>query len=126
MTIHFISDFSLAIAQLTADHFESPPHFLHNLGKLRVQDRLFGVYHYIRRCLQPLPLQARRLPQPPFDPVTFHRPTQYASYRKAYPRSACRRRQKEEGHMAGKMPLPLLVHALEVSMSQQAGRPWKS
>jgi len=75
MTIPFISGFSSAIAQLTADHFESAPYFLHNLGKLGVQDRFFGIYYYIRRCFQPLPLQARRLPQPPFDPVALHRPT---------------------------------------------------
>lgn len=113
-------------SRFPADNPEGTSHILRDFSKLRPQCRLLGIDYNVYTRPKPLPFASHSFPQAPLNAVALYRPTQHTSNSESNPRAASRPRQEEKGHVAGKMPLPLLVDALEIRMPQQSRYPGKS
>src|SRR6202521_5532895 len=128
----------LCLHQLLRNHIHGPAHFFEHHRKFERQHRLLRIDHHINRArtLQHRTPEPHRFAQPPLDPVPLHRAAQHLAHCEpdartflrysALRRTALRLPQIKHRHVRGKMPPPLLVHALEVSVFLQARRARKA
>src|SRR5438552_9432720 len=115
--------------ELLLNNYESPAHFVHHIGELNRQQRLLRVDDHVgvdaRTASKP-----HRLPQTPLHPIPLHRPAERASHGKSnpHPRGCGRLDSRagadlplpvKHGHGCRKMPPPLLIHTLEIGVTQQ-------
>lgn len=113
-------------ARIVADHFESASDLIPQHRKIRLQGRLFRVHDYVHRRLNFRPMQANRLPQPPFDAVALHRAAENPADGKTYAQTrAFLPRQIKHCHVRRKVAPSRLVHPLEVAVPEQARAPWE-
>src|SRR6266536_874237 len=105
--------------QLLRDQVKGPADFFHHHRELHRQHGLLRIDDHIHRALQRRSPEPHRFAQPPLDPVPLDRASEHAPHRKPDARPALRLPQIKHGHVGGKVPSPLLVHALEVRVLQQ-------
>jgi len=109
---------------LLGNGYESAAHFVHHKRKVSDQQRPLRINHNIHGRIQISARQADRLPQAPLHAVALHRAAQGPTHGEAHAQARLRRfllrsRPVEHGQGRGKVPLPLLVYALEIRMTQK-------
>jgi len=121
---------SVSIARLLfldslLDGYECLGHFVHDLGKVRAQQRALGVDDGINRHFAANPVQPDRFPQPTAHAVSLHASAQCLADRKTNPQPLSpgirlsRSRQIENRHVRSKVPAPLFVNSLKIRVLQQ-------
>src|ERR1700758_2979211 len=112
------------LAQLLLYDYESLADFVQDRIKVRLQDHLFRVYHYICISSGQAPSQSHGLAETSLHAIPLDGSAQGSADRESNAKACCTSArgcrlpiQIEHSHRSRKMTAPLLINALEIGMA---------